>query len=246
MTRRWFPGLPGLTVRRLAACGLVVSGRAYRQQGRSQPTNRTRPLCRSVTVLEYTNSSRAPAAAARQCLLCARMMRALWLLCTHMKQALWLLCAHMLRRLLRACVVQMDLLGLAFWSAPALEAQHPVPEVRFLGRRVHCLLPALWQGHPQARAEPITQHLAVQTSADEDYLIQYRLILCPGLLRGPVTDGLMHPLEDKLLVGMAMHSENALASEDVFGLLCEEVTHEHVEAVFVQLPFAGDAHTADI
>lgn len=41
-----------------------------------------------------------------------------------------------------------------------------------------------------------------------------------------------------------VHSQHALASEDVLGLLSQQVPHEHVEAILVQRPARHDANTA--
>jgi len=43
-----------------------------------------------------------------------------------------------------------------------------------------------------------------------------------------------------------MNRQHALAAVDVFGLLCQEVTHEHVEAVLVQGAARLEAYRADV
>lgn len=42
-----------------------------------------------------------------------------------------------------------------------------------------------------------------------------------------------------------MHSQHALASEDVLGLLSQQVPHEHVEAVLIQRAARDNAHAAN-
>jgi hypothetical protein len=42
-----------------------------------------------------------------------------------------------------------------------------------------------------------------------------------------------------------VHRQHALASEDVLGLLCQQVAHEHVEAVLVKRPPRNNADAAN-
>jgi hypothetical protein len=42
-----------------------------------------------------------------------------------------------------------------------------------------------------------------------------------------------------------VHSQHALAAEDVLGFLSQQIPHEHVEAVLVQGPARNNAHTAN-
>mmetsp|Transcript_39727 Transcript_39727/g.88272 ORF Transcript_39727/g.88272 Transcript_39727/m.88272 type:complete len:209 (+) Transcript_39727:932-1558(+) len=129
---------------------------------------------------------------------------------------------------------------------PGLLPKSPVNIVGLLGDGVAGLLPAVRQGHPHAGPEALHQRLAVQPPPDEHNLTQPRLIVPPGLVAGAVADGLVHTLEHKLLGAIPMYCQHPLAPEDVLGLLCQDVPHEHVEAVLVQGTTRHNAHAAHV
>ena len=107
--------------------------------------------------------------------------------------------------LLRRCVRRSHMgQSMSVRSLPGLLARAAVDKVQPLGLGILELLPALGQRHPDARPEPLDQGLAVQAPADEDDLVHLGLPLLPRLVAWPVANGLVHALEDELLVIVAL------------------------------------------
>lgn len=111
------------------------------------------------------------------------------------------------------------------WPRPRLLLQGLVDIVGLLGGGILQLLPTWRQRRPNTRPEASNEALPVQPPANEDQLVQFCLLLIPRLVTWAIADCLMDPLENKLLVAIAMDAEDTLASENVLGLLCQEIPH---------------------
>ena len=64
-------------------------------------------------------------------------------------------------------------------------------------------------GTSSCSPEAIHEGLPVQVLADEHDLVDARLIIRPGLVTGAIADGLVHTLEHKLAVAVALQRVNA-------------------------------------
>mmetsp|Transcript_36657 Transcript_36657/g.86209 ORF Transcript_36657/g.86209 Transcript_36657/m.86209 type:complete len:393 (-) Transcript_36657:542-1720(-) len=96
-------------------------------------------------------------------------------------------------------------------------------------------------GH--TRVETLLQLLLVEVLADEDHPHPLLPIL-PGLLCGPELDLLVHTVEHKLHRTL-LELDDALGAEEVVFLGGDQVRHEAVELLLVQLPVHLDADGAD-
>jgi hypothetical protein len=107
--------------------------------------------------------------------------------------------------------------GTAIGAFPPLFSGVTIHKVKPLGLWVPELLPTVGQWDPDAGPEPLDESLAVQPTADEDYLVQNGLALLPRLVTGPVTYRLMYSLEDKLLTVVTLSIGQGKSQGDTGG-----------------------------
>ncbi len=74
--------------------------------------------------------------------------------------------------------------------------------------------PPLGQRDPDAGAEPFDDPLAVQSTSNEDNLVDLRLALLPRVVAGPVADCFMHALKDELLVLVPLRGNRELNTNE--------------------------------
>ena len=85
----------------------------------------------------------------------------------------------------------------------------------------------------------------VEVLPDEDELVDPLLVGCPGLLRGSEIDLLVDSLEDELGVPLTVEAEETLGPVKVCGAVPEEVHHEHVEPLGVEVALERDSDALD-
>ena len=66
-----------------------------------------------------------------------------------------------------------------------------------------------------ALPKPLTQGRFVKVLADEDHLVDARLVLCPVVRRRTEVDRLVHALEDKLGAALAVDRKDAFAAVQI-------------------------------
>mmetsp|Transcript_16097 Transcript_16097/g.44583 ORF Transcript_16097/g.44583 Transcript_16097/m.44583 type:complete len:398 (+) Transcript_16097:166-1359(+) len=94
----------------------------------------------------------------------------------------------------------------------------------------------------QAFHEAVGQLLSVQVPSDEHKLVLALLAGLPWFVGWSEVDLLVHALEHELRVALPVEAEESLGAVDIGGALLQQIHHEHVEPLWVEVSMELDSH----
>ena len=94
----------------------------------------------------------------------------------------------------------------------------------------------------KALHEGLGKLIPVKILANENKFVDALLALRPGILGGSKVDLLVNTLEDELGISLPMEAEQTLGPVKIRRAVLEQVHHEHVEPLSVEVPLELDAN----